>query len=65
MANTETIMKVLSEKIPHDKIMAVPIMLLMIDTKTWKFPEEFKTNEYKEISELIENCDELRETFGT
>ena len=65
MTNTEKIAKVLEGKISTDKMMAVPIMLLMIDTKTWKFQENFITPEFKEIADIIENCKELRETFGT
>ena len=65
MANIEKIAKVLEGKISTDKMMAVPIMLLMIDTKTWKFPDQFRTPEFKEIVDIIENCEELRETFGT
>ena len=65
MADAEKILKALSNKIPQDKLMVVPILLLMIDQKTWKFPEGFITPEFQEIVNVIENCEELRETFGT
>ena len=55
----------LSEKLPTEKLMAVPIMLLMIDTKTWKFPEEFKQPPYQEIAEIIENSEELKSIFNS
>lgn len=65
MEDAEKILKVLSNKIPQDKLMVVPILLLMIDPKTWKFPEGFRTPEFQEIVNVIENCEELKETFGT
>ena len=63
MVDTETIMKALSRKIPQDKMMLVPMFLLMIDPKTWKFPEGFRTPEFQEIVDVIENCDELKDAF--
>ena len=65
MIDNKRVIKALLGKIPSEKLMVVPILLLMIDTKTWKFPEELKTLEFKEIMETIENCGELKEIFIT
>ena len=59
----EKVMKALEDKLPKDKLMAVPIFLLMIDIDTWTFPDAFKEEGFREIVDFIENSEELKAIF--
>ena len=59
----EKVMKALEDKIPKDKLMAVPVFLLMIDIDTWTFPDAFKEEGFREIVDFIENSEELKTMF--
>ena len=61
----EGIVNTLSKQIPKECMMAVPIMLLMIDTKTWKFDEPFAYPELQQIADTIEDSEELKQLFST
>lgn len=60
---TNKIMNMAAEKIPAEKLMMVPMFLLMIDTKSWKFPPQFKSPESQEVIDFIENNEELKNIF--
>ncbi len=59
----EKVMKAFENKLPKDKLMAVPIFLLMIDIDTWTFPDAFKEEGFREIVDFIENSEELKAMF--
>lgn len=61
----EDIVNTLSKQIPKEYMMAVPIMLLMIDTKTWQFSQPFSCPELHQIADVIENSEDLKQLFST
>ena len=43
--------------------MLVPMLLTLIDMKTWKFPEDVRMPTFEKEMKIIEDCKELKMLF--
>ena len=55
--------KELEESFPKERIMLVPMLLTLIDMKTWKFPEDVRMPKFEREMKIIEDCKELKMLF--